>query len=379
MKITLCLTQRCNLRCDYCYVEKRDATMSMNVARSSIDFMFAHRMEDEHIDIGIFGGEPLLAFEQLTAIVECIESHPDYAASVVNMTVVTNGTVYSDDIADFLIEHNIGIGVSCDGPPGTQNSHRRFADGGDSAALVEAHLRRIVARHASPMVNAVYRPDTVAQLPDTVAYFSSLGVRDVYLNPDFTARWSARDATVLHEALASIAHWYVARMLDDDAHFISAIDGKLGVILRGGYDATQRCRMGKGEFAISADGYLFPCERLIGDGQDNEHCIGHVRDGLRPSLRGCHSAEHCGAGVCADCGVRAYCMHWCGCSNFMSTGDYHTPGAFLCASERAAISAAMSVMEELEALGESARIPARMLSRAVAMVTEDRVGKGGVA
>jgi uncharacterized protein len=42
-------------------------------------------------------------------------------------------------------------------------------------------------------------------------------------------------------------------------------------------------------------------------------------------------------------------MNWCGCSNYMSSGSYRRPGAFVCASERAAIEAAFAVIQSLEA------------------------------
>ncbi len=41
-------------------------------------------------------------------------------------------------------------------------------------------------------------------------------------------------------------------------------------------------------------------------------------------------------------------MNWCGCSNAFMTGYYNRVGAFLCASERAAIQTALEVFQTLE-------------------------------
>lgn len=38
--------------------------------------------------------------------------------------------------------------------------------------------------------------------------------------------------------------------------------------------------MGKGEMAFTANGNIFPCERLIGSGENYKHCIGNVETGL---------------------------------------------------------------------------------------------------
>jgi uncharacterized protein len=50
---------------------------------------------------------------------------------------------------------------------------------------------------------------------------------------------------------------------------------------------------------------------------------------------------------CVECGLRDYCMRWCGCSNFLATGRYDQVSRFMCASERAAMTQAFSVFQEL--------------------------------
>ena len=48
------------------------------------------------------------------------------------------------------------------------------------------------------------------------------------------------------------------------------------MILRGGYRPLERCRMGNGEYAFAASGNIYPCERLIGDGEGKNHRIGKM-------------------------------------------------------------------------------------------------------
>ncbi|RPJ06222.1 MAG: 4Fe-4S cluster-binding domain-containing protein, partial [Deltaproteobacteria bacterium] len=77
-RYTLCVTLRCNLACTYCYVTKNCATMSLPTARRAIDFVFRHAPSDSNIEIGFFGGEPLLEFPLLRDITDLIKSHPSY-------------------------------------------------------------------------------------------------------------------------------------------------------------------------------------------------------------------------------------------------------------------------------------------------------------
>jgi uncharacterized protein len=135
MKYTLCLTRQCNLDCTYCYIGKQQTWMSPVVARKIVDFIFALTPAREKMDIGFFGGEPLLEFELIRTITEMIESHPDFGAHPVDLAIVTNGTIFSEAIAAFVKAHDVGFTISCDGPPSVQDRFRRFRNGSGGCSL----------------------------------------------------------------------------------------------------------------------------------------------------------------------------------------------------------------------------------------------------
>ena len=88
MKYTLFVTQQCNLRCSYCYIVKRDSQMSLSVAKKVIDLVYERTPPQENIDIGFFGGEPLLAFETIKSITDIIESHQLFDPGRVKLAIV---------------------------------------------------------------------------------------------------------------------------------------------------------------------------------------------------------------------------------------------------------------------------------------------------
>jgi uncharacterized protein len=350
VKFTLCVTQRCTLTCDYCYVDKRNVAMSHAVASSIIDWAFLNTPPDEPVEIGFFGGEPLLEFETIRDIVAMIKRHPGFDPERVFLTVVSNGTVWSDDIAEFLRRHRIAYCLSFDGPPHVHDRFRRFPNGRGSSSLVEQTARQAMDALGLVPVNAVYRPETFRELVGVVRYLASLGFRHIYLNPDLTASWTRCDAECLPEVYGRVADQYMEWYLADDPRFVSLIDSKIAVLLRGGYQPAERCRMGRGEFAFTPEGNVYPCERLIGQGTGGAHCLGNVSDHFAP-LSSSHlpAGDGTAAGACRDCGLKELCVNWCGCSNYFSTGHYDRVGPFLCASERAAIATAARVFETLEA------------------------------
>jgi uncharacterized protein len=349
MKHTLCITLRCNLACSYCYIEKRPSLLSLSTARRVVDFIFSRSLTQETINIGFFGGEPLLEFDLLKSVTKIIEDHPSYEPHRVKLAVVTNGTVFSEEIAEFLLKHNITYCVSCDGPPATHDISRRFADGNGTSAIVARTIVQAVETFPVVLVNAVYRPGTLTSLPDTVDYLASLGVRQIYLNPDFSASWGLREIELLPAIYEAVANRYMAFYRRGQPRFVSLIDSKIAVMLRGGYHPQERCRMGEAEFAYTPEGHIYPCERLIGAGAGNGHCIGNVRDGLEQQRMCSHVRGEGGLNTeCGSCGVQDYCMNWCGCSNYFMTGFYNRVGPFLCASEKSALQVALQVFQTLE-------------------------------
>jgi uncharacterized protein len=346
VKATLLLTTSCNLKCDYCYIHKRDATMSVDIMEKAVNFVFDHTSDNDRIDFGLFGGEPLLAWEQTKQAVKLIEDMANTGNHDVRVSLVTNGTLLNENILSYVRDHCLILQVSCDGIPLVQDAHRRFVNGEGSSKVVEKNI--ITALHMLPavLVNMVYGPETYAYLPESIEYLASLGLRQLDLNPDYTAQWLPEHISGLEQTYRRIEGIYLKYYKNNHPLFISLIDEKIAVILRGGYDAGQRCRMGVEELSFSPEGYIFPCERLVGDGLPNQHCIGHLD---RPeNLRMTHcplNGTICRNNACRECPVAAYCVNWCGCSNFHATGHYETVSYFICASERLAIESAMRVLK----------------------------------
>ncbi|MBK6284871.1 MAG: hypothetical protein IPF54_21540 [Draconibacterium sp.] len=101
--------------------------MSSHVAKKAIDFVFKRsKLFHETINIGWFGGEPLLEFERMKEFTMMVKEHPSYSPNQVFISLVSNGTIFNEEIGFFLKNSNIIFGVSCDGPPKVQNQFRKF-------------------------------------------------------------------------------------------------------------------------------------------------------------------------------------------------------------------------------------------------------------
>jgi uncharacterized protein len=349
MKYTVCLTQQCNLRCSYCYINKKESKLSIETAKHIIDFVFKNTPAYEKIELGYFGGEPLLEIELMKKITQIIEEHSLYNKEQIQISLVTNGTLYNDEIGQFINEHNIIYCVSCDGPDYVQDSFRCFQDGTGSSSTVSKNIQQAIKELPFVLVNSVYNPTTIEYLPEVVNYFINLGIKQVYLSPDISAKWSLNDTKIISEVFQRVAWKYIDQYVTGDPIFISLIDSKIALILRGGYKPLERCRMGKGEFAFAPSGNIYPCERLIGSDDGINHCIGNIYTGLNYINMICHKIGDQEYNTeCSSCSLKQYCMNWCGCTNFFTSGFYNRVSPFFCFLERTSIETAFNTYKVLE-------------------------------
>ncbi|MCL2284802.1 MAG: Cys-rich peptide radical SAM maturase CcpM, partial [Firmicutes bacterium] len=133
-QLTMQITQSCNLFCSYCsysglYNNRTHANkhMSYETMCKCVDFVMMHSRDLERITLGFYGGEPLLALDN---IMECVEYvRENYPERNVFYTLTTNGTQFTDECATFLQDNNFSVLISLDGPAFIHDQHRKFADG----------------------------------------------------------------------------------------------------------------------------------------------------------------------------------------------------------------------------------------------------------
>lgn len=146
--MTLALTEQCNLRCKYCgympkYIDDNYQLKEMpkEVAFRAIDILMKNSHESELCHLGFYGGEPLL---RLDLIKECIAYISDkYPFRKPTYNITTNAVLLDDKIADFLIENDIKIIISFDGPEKDQNKYRVDYNGNSSYEKVYQNIQAL--------------------------------------------------------------------------------------------------------------------------------------------------------------------------------------------------------------------------------------------
>jgi len=134
-KICLQVTQQCNFRCNYCvysggYENRKHSAKRMNwiTAKKGIDFLISHSKDSSRLDVGFYGGEPLLEFDLIKKAMNYATEAAEGKSVTFNIT--TNGSLLTEEIARFLLKYNTTVVVSIDGPKDIHDKNRVFAANG---------------------------------------------------------------------------------------------------------------------------------------------------------------------------------------------------------------------------------------------------------
>jgi uncharacterized protein len=133
----LLLTNRCNLRCTYCYANGGEGvaqTLSPELARAAIDAVYRNASERgyPHFDLTFHGGgEPVQAWEDLQAATAYARSKP----LPCQVSMVSNG-VWSARQRQWILHNLNDVNISFDGTQATQDRHRPLASGRGSSKAV---------------------------------------------------------------------------------------------------------------------------------------------------------------------------------------------------------------------------------------------------
>ncbi|RJP28237.1 MAG: His-Xaa-Ser system radical SAM maturase HxsB [Candidatus Omnitrophota bacterium] len=126
------VTHRCNHKCLYCQTNSKPATESLSdmqkqVSDKVIDFIF--ESPNKNIAIEFQGGEPLLNFDTIKHAVSYAKKKNEIAGRNLLIVLVTNMSRMDKDKLKYLLENNIGICTSLDGPEALHNKYRLFGQG----------------------------------------------------------------------------------------------------------------------------------------------------------------------------------------------------------------------------------------------------------
>jgi uncharacterized protein len=173
-RVTLFPTDRCNLRCRYCYASAAEGgnKLPLPAAKKAIDFVAANAKSKnyEQFAVGFHGnGEPFSAFDVIEQCCDFVHDAAEREGLKYQISTATNG-VLSEDKLDFLVAWISDVNVSFDILPDVQNRQRPLAGGQGSFDYVDNTLKRLDKAGVQYGIRATITNESVLRLREMAAF-----------------------------------------------------------------------------------------------------------------------------------------------------------------------------------------------------------------
>lgn len=341
--LTLMVNHACNLRCTYCYTgAKFSSPMPEMTGQAAIERALRSLAPHGRLDLGFFGGEPLLEAQRIMDWIAFARSRAATLGKRVGFNLTTNGTITGAPAWAVMMQDDLELAISFDGIPRLHDRHRRDTQGNGTSTQVEAAIGKLLKAGKALTVVMVVRPDNLEAIPEALEHLHGLGVRQAHLSLDLWTAWTAEDGRRLDEVVTRAAELWRGWLPDFSLNWF---DGKTASLAGlSAAEETTQCGFGDGEVAVAPSGRLYPCERLIGEDRPDHplRLPGHALEGadfLQPP-----GAAFEREAPCTRCLLASACDTFCRCSNFIRTGDTNRPDGLLCILNKATARATLEVL-----------------------------------
>jgi uncharacterized protein len=351
----LCLNiaHDCNLRCKYCFADEGEykgkrMLMSAETGKKAIDFVLRKSGPRKNIEVDLFGGEPLIAFETVKAIVDYAKEAEKAYNKNIRFTMTTNATLLTDEIMDYLDKNMGNIVLSIDGRKEVNDFVRTRVDGSGSYDSIVPKIRKMVeirdkskqyyARGTFTRANTDFFED-VKHLAQ--AGFDEISIEPVVLPAEHILSLREEDLPKIFEQYDMLFDEMVKRHGEEDEfkfyHF--------NIDLQGGpcvYKRISGCGAGHEYVAVTPDGDVYPCHQFVGNEKfkmgtlDSEELDMSIADEFK-------NAHIYNKPECEECWARFYCSGGCQANNYNFNGDMHIPYKIGCEMQKKRVECAIAL------------------------------------
>ena len=356
----LCLhiAHDCNLACRYCFAEEgeyhgRRALMSYETGKKALDFLVFHSGKRRNLEVDFFGGEPLMNWETVKALVaygrELEKIHP----KTFRFTLTTNGVLLDDEVMEFCNREMDNVVLSIDGRKEVHDRMRPFRKGAGSYDVVLPKFLKFAAMRRA-LGKKYYVRGTFTHwnldFSADVLHLADLGFDQISVEPVVAPKEAGyaireEDIPVILEQYDILAREMVRREKEGNGfnffHFMIDLTGGPCV-----YKRLSGCGSGTEYLAVTPWGDFYPCHQfvgiesfLLGDVENGVVNTDVVRDFKRINV---YSKEEC-----RTCFSRFYCSGGCAANSWNFNGKLDGTYDIGCALQRKRIECALMIRAAL--------------------------------
>jgi His-Xaa-Ser system radical SAM maturase HxsB len=299
--------------------------MSEDIARKSV--RLALQSPSKNLVFEFQGGEPLLNMQAIMAVVD--ELKRTAHTKTVELRCVTNLTLLTNNILDYLINNNIAICVSLDGPEEIHNTNRPHKTGGNSYQLTQRWLP--VLRNRLPNSDTFSAIPTItrsslANYANIIDTYIENGFQNIYLRPLSPFGRARRTWNEIGYSADEFVEFYrtaLKYIININSKGISINESFATMMLSQLFtdrtfnfmELRSPCGAGIGQLAYNWNGEVYTCDegRMVAVGGDHSFQVGTVDDSYEKCMQSPALLATCSASCmeghpnCESCVFMPFC------------------------------------------------------------------------
>ena len=345
--MALLVSERCNLSCVYCYGEdesgRRKRNMNRQVAFKAVDWLIDHSLQERHLRLVFFGGEPLINFGLMKEVAAYAKHAATSNEKKIEFQITTNGSMITPEVIHFFKQYDVIPLISFDGPKEIHDKQRPGMDGHGSYNKTVPLIRDLLKEFPQTPCRATWMegsdPDEV------IGGLRNIGFKRIFLlpasvkPPDTSAKCGIpcnNEPFSLIRKAEQDAETILRCVKDRDTAGIRFFAGasillSLTEMMIKNIKKETPCGAARQMVAVAVNGDLFPCHRFTGF---PEFMIGNVySDDLNGSFKPFAHIDDIAA--CKSCKAKYTCSGGCYHDHMISTGNYAMPSEESCKRKKA--------------------------------------------
>ena len=320
----------CNLNCSYCFASQGEyhgdrALMRLDVGKRALDFLVENSGNHKNLDVDFFGGEPLMNWEVVKALVAYGRELEQKHGKNIRFTLTTNGVLLDDEVTEFCNKEIHNVVLSLDGRKDVHDRFRVDHAGGGSYDKILPKFQDFVQKRGdkSYYVRGTYTHHNTDFLKDILHMadlgFTELSMEPVVCDPSDPCALTEADLPVLFDQYENLALEMIKRKKAGKGftfyHYMISLTGGPCI-----YKRVSGCGSGTEYLAVTPWGELYPCHQFVGD---TRYSMGNIYDGVtNTALRDEFASCNCYTRPdCKNCWAKLYCAGGCAANACHATGS----------------------------------------------------------
>ncbi len=278
---SLAIAQKCNLGCTYCYAQQGDfggpaKNMPLETALQAVDTLVAQTPRGGKFNLAFMGGEPLINRQVLVAATLHAQQLAGERGVTPSFSITTNGTLLTEQDADFFEQHGFAVTLSLDGMGETHDKLRPFK-GERPDGSQRGSFERIM-KNVRPMLSAQRQMQVTARVtvtPQNLALrsaldgflaegFHSVGFSPMLNAPNGQGEMDRDNLEIMLEEMIDCGREFERKTLLGQRYAFANMLNAMREIGKGTH-RPYPCGAGAGYMGVSASGELSACHRFVDD------------------------------------------------------------------------------------------------------------------